>query len=284
MLQLSTPVAYQQALNNTEQWVASRSSKASTDPLGTRSNTSDSASNAPRESDNVALATDCDPENEASALSDDNMSPNTQTYVSDNNASVIGVKDDITDGSGTAQGKGLLDRMKILGTKMFTGTGANNSSNDNTCGSHGYYKSKWAHESMLESDSMCLWSSPGEVVPFISSSSRTALPPFESIQYHFQEGVIAVRKSKTDESKESKEDEKENILKISRGKMTFPPLLQLCFSNSDVEDSLGESAPGVIYFGIDCRNERERTLGLFPRVRYFFIEFLISLKWLYAVK
>ena len=265
-------MAYQQALNDTEQWVASRSSKASTDPLGTRSSTSDGPSHAPKESDNVEMTADCEQENEAAAISDDNMSSNTQTSLSDNNGSVVDVKDDVIDVSGTAQAKGLLDRMKILSTKMFTGTGVNNTLNDNTGGSHGYYKSKWAHESMLESDSMCLWSSPGEVVPFISSSIRTALPPFESIQYHFQEGVIAVSNSKTDEPKESKEDEKEkdNIMKRSRGKMTFPPLLQLCSSNSDVDNSLRESAPGVIYFGIDCRNERERSLGLFPRVSFFY--------------
>jgi hypothetical protein len=41
--------------------------------------------------------------------------------------------------------------------------------------------------------------------------------------------------------------------------MTFPPQ-----QKSLIEDS-SQQVSDIIYFGIDCRDERERTLGLFPR-------------------
>lgn len=228
--------------------------------------TTDSNPQTVRDSDIAALTAEYEAESEAMAISDDNMSPYPPpTSLSDSKGLVVGVKDDIVDGQGAAHGKGLLDRMKLLGTKMFTGTGPNQPSGPNSTDSHGHFKSVWAHESMLEADSMCLWSGPGEVVPFISSSSRTALPPSESIQYHFQAGVIAVSNSKIGESKENKIEGNGVSFDDVSGRMTFPPLLEYCCTN--IQETLRGPAPGVIYFGIDCRNERERTLGLFPRVR-----------------
>lgn len=125
--------------------------------------------------------------------------------------------------------KGLLDRLKSLGTKIFPGT----------TGSNPRPYSRGPYDYMVETDTMCLGSSAQEVVPFISSSSKNLLP-YEGIQYHFQQGVLEV----TARTKGGEGDTRDE-------KMAFPAPCR--------------SDQGIIYFGIDCRDERERTLGLFPR-------------------
>ena len=265
-------MAYQQALNETEQWVASKAvSVCATTASVAVMKSSGASDNSPRNARDIDLGENQNQNNEAesnaAAILEDNMSLNI-TVQGPSDTTVQGGgragRDDVVDGQGSSQGKGLLDRFKLLGTKMFTGAASNPSvrteAGEERC------KLKWAHESMLESDTMCLWSSPGEVVPFISSSNRSALPPFESVQYHFQEGVLAVAASCVAQ-------EYESISALTgdgqgEGRMTFPAQLVNFMAGTDSQESQGESAPGVIYFGIDCRDERERTLGLFPRVHH----------------
>lgn len=159
-------------------------------------------------------------------------------------------------GTGAGAGAGLIGRFKMLGSKMFAATApikadANNSTQT---------ESHWPHDNKREAGTMCLWSSPREVVPFISSSNRAALPPFESIQHHFQEGVLAVS-AVEDVGDDSQQGNK------GTGRMTFPPLTELSYTKKEGQNKQTQSAAGITYFGIDCRDEKERSLGLFPRVR-----------------
>lgn len=152
--------------------------------------------------------------------------------------------------AGEGPGVGFLDRFKQLGSKIFTGTASVKADT----GSSAPKEFKWPHDSKIEADTMCLWCSAGEVVPFISSSSRAALPPFESIQHHFHQGVLSVA-------------DRASTGTVGAGLMTLPPLTELSYALRDgVDEVQGLSVAGVTYFGIDCRDERERSLGLFPRV------------------
>ena len=163
---------------------------------------------------------------------------------------------------GTAVGVGLLDRFKLLGSKIFTAAAAVRAGP----GSTAQMQSRWPHESKVEAGTMCVWSNAGEVVPFISSSNRTALPPFESIHCYFQQGVLAV----SGVLHEEKADEMSETTPRGKGRMILPPQTEILSVGKQVEvDGHGfQSDAGVTYFGIDCRNERERSLGLFPRVRH----------------
>lgn len=158
-------------------------------------------------------------------------------------------------GSGAGAGAGLIGRFKMLGSKMFAATAPIKADANNSMQT----ESHWPHDNKREAGTMCLWSSPREVVPFISSSNRAALPPFESIQHHFQEGVLAVS-AVEDLGEEGKQGNK------GTGRMTFPPLTELSYTKKEGQNKQTQSAAGITYFGIDCRDEKERSLGLFPRV------------------
>jgi hypothetical protein len=179
-------------------------------------------------------------------MSDDSMSPVEYPSAHSTSDALAGTSSKTSEGPGV----GFLDRFKQLGSKMFTAAVPVKAD----IGSSAPKEFVWPHDSKIESDTMCLWSSAGEVVPFISSSSRAALPPFESIQHHFHQGVLAVTERSTNGT---------NGTKL----MTLPPLTELSYALREGIDQIqGLSVAGVTYFGIDCRDERERSLGLFPRV------------------
>jgi hypothetical protein len=241
VLQLSTPVAFQQALGSTEQWVISRAYAAAT-AADTMVSVKEQESTTMSQVSDYKLEID---RNGAfsGTMSDDSMSPVESPSASDAPA---GTSSKANEGPGV----GFLDRFKQLGSKIFTAAAPAKAD----VGSSAPKEFKWPHDSKIESDTMCLWSSADEVVPFISSSSRAALPPFESIQHHFHQGVLAVSERVTNGTTGTK-------------LMTLPPLTELSYALRDGVDQIqGLSVAGVTYFGIDCRDERERSLGLFPRV------------------
>jgi hypothetical protein len=254
-LQLSTPEAFQQALNDTEQWAAACAYTAITAGSSKGSNiTSDVTAAFVSQSSDLKLDVPRDI-SFSSTIYEDSMSPlespaNPSLQNSTGGLSQKGVSE--------GAGAGLIGRFKMLGSKMFATTAPMKT--DANLNMH--TESRWPHDSKREAGTMCLWSSPREVVPFISSSSRAALPPFESIQHHFQEGVLAVSvgEDSGDEGKQGNKGPK---------RMTFPPLTELSFAKKEGNSKHAQSAAGITYFGIDCRDEKERSLGLFPRVRTF---------------
>lgn len=237
-------MAFQQALGSTEQWVISRAyaAAAAADTILSakeqESTTTSQVSDYKLEVDrNGAFS---------GTMSDDNMSPLEPSSAQFTSDAPGGTSSKTSEGPGV----GFLDRFKQLGSKMFTAAAPVKADTSSSA----VKEFKWPHDSKLEADTMCLWSSAGEVVPFISSSSRAALPPFESIQHHFHEGVLAVSERASNGTKGTK-------------LMTLPPLTELSYALRDGVDQIqGLSVAGVTYFGIDCRDERERSLGLFPRV------------------
>ena len=254
VLQLSTPEAFQQALNDTEQWAAAciyaaaaaGSNKSSIAPADVTasfvSQSSDLKLEIPRD---ISFS---------STIYEDSLSPleSPANPLLMNNTSSQSQKG-LSEGAGT--GAGLIGRFKMLGSKIFAATAPIKADANSSLQA----ESPWPHECKREAGTMCLWSSPKEVVPFISSSSRAALPPFESIQHHFQEGVLAVS-AVEDVSDESKQGSK------GTGRMTFPPLTELSYTKKEGQSRQTQSTAGITFFGIDCRDEKERSLGLFPRV------------------
>ena len=263
MLQLSTPEAFQQALNDTEQWAAASAYAATTVGSNKDSNGSGevNAAYVPQSADlKLDIPKDV---SFSSTIYEDSMSPleSPANPILANNMSSQSQKGGSEGsgsgaGAGAGAGAGLIGRFKMLGSKMFAATAPIKADANNSMQT----ESHWPHDNKREAGTMCLWSSPREVVPFISSSNRAALPPFESIQHHFQEGVLAVS-AVEDLSDEGKQGNK------STRRMTFPPLTELSYTKKEGQNKQSQSAAGITYFGIDCRDEKERSLGLFPRVR-----------------
>lgn len=254
MLQLSTPEAFQQALNDTEQWAAACAYAATTAGSSKGGNITPDVAAFVSQSSDLKLDVPRDI-SFSSTIYEDSMSPleSPANPSLQNNAGGLSQKV-VSEGAGA----GLIGRFKMLGSKMFATTTPMKADANLII----HTESRWPHDSKREAGTMCLWSSPREVVPFISSSSRAALPPFESVQHHFQEGVLAVsvREDVDDEGKQGNKDTR---------RMTFPPLTELSFAKKEGHSKHTQSAAGITYFGIDCRDEKERSLGLFPRVRTF---------------
>ena len=247
-------MAFQQALCDTELWLASRDY---TTLAAGRTGTSDTSlpskePDTPATSETHSLKIDVDRNVAFSGtINEDSLTPiDSPVNPSQSNTA-----------EGAAVGVGLLDRFKLLGSKIFTAAAAVRAG----AASAAQMESRWPHESKVEAGTMCVWSNAGEVVPFISSSSRTALPPFESIHCYFQQGVLAVSGVLHEEKAEGSE-----VTPRGKGRMILPPQTELLSVGKQVEaEGHGfQSDAGVTYFGIDCRNERERSLGLFPRVRH----------------
>jgi hypothetical protein len=100
----------------------------------------------------------------------------------------------------------------------------------------------YPQEKYNESQALCLWSSPSEVLPSLTANRRRAVTTYEMIKY-FDLGVDLTRKANPTDS--------------SSYSIILPK----------PDDSLIEMP---FYFGIDCRTKEEKELlGIFPRTYAF---------------
>jgi hypothetical protein len=199
-------VAFQEALNDTEEWASTRTSAFSLSTSMKSDTSTDSgiivgdANSKTGSQDQAVSALGLETDDDAAiarALQDDKMSPDpSPKYLSKEGSSNEGDSSEV-------QGKGLLGRFKLLGSKIFPGSVPTWSTSG---GQTTYKQSRWSQDSKLESETMCIWSGAGEVVPFISSSSHTTLLPYESVEYHFHQGVSALSASRSKGGKVRKYD------------------------------------------------------------------------------
>jgi hypothetical protein len=117
---------------------------------------------------------------------------------------------------------------------------------------------KWLHDSLTKS--VCLWTDTSEVVPCLCSNRRKpSLDPNNSISSYYSFGVN-IEPAEVG-------DLEENLFPIG--------------NSSSVPGITGSQNRAVLieppfYFGIDCRNEEEKSLGRFPKAFNMNANFIVD--------
>ena len=140
--------------------------------------------------------------------------------------------------SSVATGQSLLDGIKRLGIPFpVTTVSSTNTVNDSYHDNHSR-RLQCPHDSKTEANTMVLWTEVGEVIPCICTNK---LRPFiqGDILANFKQGLSVIKNN-------------ESSVPVRGDDAMCFPLPQ-------------QPNEKPFYFGIDCRSDTERELGLFPK-------------------